>query len=718
MAVDFLTGTRTSRVMTSQTETEAESEAAETRGTPALGDPEYYFSRELSWLEFNERVLEEAIDARNPLLERLKFAAIYSTNLDEYFMIRVAALKQQIAAEVHKRSNDGRLPAEQLSAISTRLRLSLDRSGRLLHDRLLPELEAEGVALVRYLDCDDTTRSELEAVFSERVFPVLTPLAVDQGHPFPYISNLSLSLGVEIEEGGPEGLVRHFARVKVPPSLPRFMPVPAREGENRYVLLEDVIANNLGALFVGMDVKASYAFRVTRDADLDLQEDEADDLLRAIESELRRRRYGEPVRLEVESGMPEHLRALLLDALDLDERDLYAVAAPLGISSFWSIVGLDRPDLHDVPFTPSIPQRLVHEPDIFAAIREGDLFLHHPYESFDPVVQFVRQAANDPHVLAIKQTLYRTTGQSPIVGALMEAAENGKQVAVLIELKARFDEENNIHWARNLERVGAHVVYGLPGLKVHSKVILVVRDEPDGIRRYCHFGTGNYNEKTARIYTDLSLFTCRPELGADVTHLFNRLTGFSKTTTYDELLVAPTTLRPGFVDLIRREADHARAGRTSGIVAKLNAVSDARITQELYAASQAGVPIELIVRGMCELRPGLPGVSDNIRVRSVVGRFLEHSRFFIFANAGDQEIYMGSADWMGRNLDRRIETIVPVQDPAVRARITDDILGTLLADNVKTRWLEPSGSYVRRVPENGEATFCAHDFLLEKARSY
>jgi polyphosphate kinase len=422
------------------------------------------------------------------------------------------------------------------------------------------------------------------------------------------------------------------------------------------------------------------------------------------------------VRLEVEASMPPHLSAMLLEALSLGEVDLYAIDGMLGTNDLFALVGLDRPDLHDPPFTPAIPKRLVGVTDIFAAIREGDLLLHHPYESFDPVVQFVKQAATDPQVLAIKQTLYRTSGDSPIVNALVEAAENGKQVAALIELKARFDEENNIHWARNLERVGAHVVYGFPGMKVHAKVILVVRDEPDGIRRYVHFGTGNYNDKTAKIYTDLSLFTCRPELGADVTHLFNRLTGFSKTTKYKKVLVAPTSLRSGFTELIDREAEHARAGRPSGIVAKLNAISDARIVQALYRASQAGVPIELFVRGMCELRPGIPGVSDTIRVRSIVGRFLEHSRIFCFANAGAREVYMGSADWMGRNLDRRVETVVPVLDPAIADYICDGILDFMERDNCKTRWLRSSGSYIRRTPADGEPLFCAQNEFLESSK--
>ncbi len=682
----------------------------------SLDDPSLFHSRELSWLEFNDRVLEEAIDEHNPLLERLKFIAIFSTNLDEYFMIRVAALKQQIEAEIVKRSNDGRLPAEQITAISERLRKSLARFAKLLRGDLFPALERAGIAIRRYDELDERQRLALRDFFEQRVFPVLTPLAVDQGHPFPYISNLSLSLGVEMYETTEDGPVMRFARVKVPQILPRLVPVDADGGEAHFVLLEDVIAHNLDTLFPGLDIRASYGFRVTRDADLDLQEDEADDLLRAIESELRKRRFGEPVRLEVEASMPAHLRAMLLEALSLEDVDLYAIDTMLGTNDLWTIVNLDRPSLHDAPYTPAIPKRLLGATDIFAAIREGDLLLHHPYDSFDPVVQFVKQAASDPHVLAIKQTLYRTSGNSPIVGALVEAAEYGKQVAALIELKARFDEENNILWARNLERVGAHVVYGLPGLKVHAKVILVVRDEPDGIRRYVHFGTGNYNDKTAKIYTDLSLFTCRPEIGADVTHLFNRLTGFSKATRYEKLLVAPTTLRSGFIALIERETANALAGRSSGIIAKLNAISDKRMVQALYRASQAGVPIDLMVRGMCELRPGVAGVSETIRVRSTVGRFLEHSRIFCFENDGQGEVYMGSADWMGRNLDRRVETIVPVLDPTIRRDIREQIIDVMEQDTCKTRWLRADGTYMRRTVAPGEAAFDAQAALLRAVK--
>ncbi|HZT11240.1 MAG TPA: polyphosphate kinase 1 [Candidatus Baltobacteraceae bacterium] len=682
----------------------------------SLDDPSLYFSRELSWLEFNDRVLEEALDDRTPLLERIKFLAIYGTNLDEYFMIRVAAIKQQIEAQVHRRSEDGRLPSEHLLAISERLRISLGRQMHLLNETLVPELQQHGIRICRVAELDEERRAHLERAFDDQVFPVLTPLAVDSGHPFPYISNLSLSLAVELEEVTPDGVELHFARVKIPQTLPRFVAVePSAEGQRWFVLLEDLISHHLSSLFPGMEVRDSYLFRVTRDADLDLQEDEADDLLRAIESELQRRRFGEPVRLEIERGMPEYIRELLLKALELGHTDCYEIDGFMGLTDLFALATLpDYEELHDPPFTPAIPRRLIGVTDLFSAIRESDILLHHPYESFDPVVQFVRQAAEDEAVLAIKSTLYRTSGKnSPIVRALLDAADNGKQVAVMIELKARFDEENNIEWARRLERAGVHVVYGFAGVKTHAKATLVVRKEEDGIRRYMHFGTGNYNEKTARLYTDLSLFTCRPELGADVTQLFNALTGFSKITDYEDLLVAPVNLRRELMALIERETEHARAGRPSGIRAKLNAVTDGEIVRALYRASQAGVPIDLQVRGMCVMRPGIAGVSENVRVRSIVGRFLEHSRIYVFENGGDREIFIGSADWMGRNLDRRVETIVPVLDPLLAETIYGHILAVLFADNVKARELQSDGTYVRLHPSGQMPINAQHVFLTQ-----
>ncbi len=702
--------------MLSRTEIRAPGEVT---APPPLEDPSLYISRELSWLEFNDRVLEEALDERTPLLERVKFVAIYGTNLDEYFMIRIAAIKQQIEAQIYRRSEDGRTPSEHLLAISERLRISLARQMHLLNRTLLPALSDHGIKIKRIAELNEEQQAALERTFDDRVFPVLTPLAVDSGHPFPYISNLSLSLAVELEEVTPDGLELHFARVKIPQTLPRFVPVDsAPEGERWFVMMEDLIAHHLKALFPGMEVRESYLFRVTRDADLDLQEDEADDLLRAIESELQKRRFGEPVRLEIERGMPEYMRDLLLNALGLSTTDCYEIEGPMGLGDLLTIANLpEYPQLHDPPFTPAIPKRLIGVTDMFAAMREADILLHHPYESFDPVVQFLRQAAGDERVLAIKSTLYRTSGKnSPIVAALLEAAENEKQVAVLIELKARFDEENNIEWAKRLERAGVHVVYGFAGLKTHAKATLVVREEEDGIRRYMHFGTGNYNEKTARLYTDLSLFTCRPELGADVTQLFNALTGFAKITDYEDLLVAPVNLRREFTELIERETQHARAGRPSGIRAKLNAVTDAEIVRALYRASQAGVPIDLFIRGMCVLRPGVPGVSETIRVRSIVGRFLEHSRIVAFENGGEREIFVGSADWMGRNLDRRVETMVPVLDPLLAETIYGQIVAIIAADNVKARELQQDGTYKRLRP-NGKMPVNAQQVFLTQAQA-
>jgi polyphosphate kinase len=686
----------------------------------ALDDPSLYISRELSWLEFNDRVLEEALDAGNPLMERLKFVAIYGTNLDEFFMIRVAAIKQQIEAQVVRRSEDGRTPTEHLAAISDRLRDSLPLQMRVLNDELLPALESEGIRLRHVGELDEETQSALERTFDENVFPVLTPLAVDSGHPFPYISNLSLSLAVELEEATREGVELHFARVKIPPTLPRFVPIDgAPAGERHFVLLEDLIAHHLDGLFPGMHVRDSYLFRVTRDADLDLQEDEADDLLRAIESELRRRRFGEPVRLEIERGMPEYMRDFLCNSLDLEPVDCYETEGLMALSDLWQVVSLPGYDaLRDKPFLPAIPKRLIGATDIFAQIREGDILLHHPYESFDPVIQFLQQAAEDEKVLAIKATLYRTSGKnSPIVRALLTAAENEKQVAVIIELKARFDEENNIEWAKRLERAGAHVVYGFANQKVHAKTILVVREDEDGLRRYMHFGTGNYNEKTARLYTDLSLFTCRPELGTDDTQLFNALTGFSKVTDYEDLWVAPVTLHRELIARIDRETEHARAGRPAGIRAKINAITETEVVRALYRASQAGVPIELLVRGMCVLRPGVPGVSENIRVRSIVGRFLEHSRIYLFENGGELEVHIASADWMGRNLDRRVELAVPVLDPVMAETLASQVLNVLLADNVKSRELQENGTYRRLSPGAGAMPVDAQRVFLTQAQA-
>ncbi|TAM92628.1 polyphosphate kinase 1 [bacterium] len=668
-----------------------------------LDDTSLYVSRELSWLAFNARVLEEGLDAHHPLLERLKFLAIFATNLDEFFMIRVAGLKQQIDAGVVRPSDDGLLPREHVRIIREHLDPVVQRHVETLQHDLLPALAHAGVCLVSHGELRPEDRTALRRVFDDQIFPVLTPLAVDPGHPFPYISNLSLSLAVEIEDPRGDGESTHFARVKVPQVLPRFIPLQPLPGQPyRFALLEDVIGDNLAELFPGMRVRSWYRFRVTRNADLDLQEDEADDLLEMVESELRKRRFGAAVRLEADRRMPEYMLALLMEGIEVEAQDVYEVDGPMAVGDFLSLANLDIPELHDKPFSPSVPARLHGKTDLLAAIREGDILLHHPFDSFEPVVQFVQEAASDPHVLAIKQTLYRTSGDSPVVRALMEAVANGKQVAALVELKARFDEENNIHWARNLERAGVHVVYGLLGLKTHCKTTLVVRKEEDGLRRYVHVGTGNYNDKTARVYTDLSFFTCRSEIGADVTDLFNFLTGFSRRERYRKLLVAPVDLRPSLLEMIERETGHARQGRPARILAKMNAVTDHAVIRALYEASRAGVEIDLIIRGMCALRPGLPGVSERIRVRSIVGRFLEHSRVWYFANGGSERVFLGSADWMGRNLDRRVEVMVPIEDPPLRRWIRERFLAAYLADNAMARELQSDGRYVRCTPAPGE----------------
>jgi polyphosphate kinase len=669
-----------------------------------------YLNRELSWLEFNARVLHEAEDARTPLLERLKFLSIFSTNLDEFYMVRVAGLRRQVAAGVLATSADGMSAQAQLDAIEVRIRELAARQQRCLHGDVLPALAERGAKLVRYHELPAEDRVGIDAFFEREVFPVLTPLAVDPGHPFPYISNLSLSLAVEINDPDWEG--SRFARVKVPKSLPRWV---ATSTPYVFVPLEDVISAHLGELFQGMEILGCHAFRITRYSDLDVPApDEPDDLLAMIEEQLFQRRFGEVVRLEVQEGMPTHLRSLLMDELrdaadpdivPLGARDVHDGGSLLELGDLMSLASLDISDLHDPPFSPIVPLELRDpEKSIFDCIRERDILVHHPYESFGMSVErFLETAAQDDQVMAIKLTLYRTSGDTAIVRALTEAAQRGKQVAVLVELQARFDEVNNITWARTLENFGVHVAYGLPGLKTHAKVALVVRREPDGIRRYVHIGTGNYNSKTARTYTDFGLFTCKPDIGTDVSELFNLLTGFSRQKTYRRLLVAPANMRERFLSLIRREAEHARAGESSRIVAKMNALVDAEIIAELYAASRAGVEIDLIVRGICCLRPAVEGVSDRIRVISIVGRFLEHSRLFYFANGGKGEYYIGSADWMPRNMDRRVEAVVPVEDPGQHERLRT-LLETCLTDNRQAWDLDADGRYKQRTPGvDGEA---------------
>ena len=656
-----------------------------------------YLNRELAWLDFNARVLSLADRGDVPLLERGKFLAIFSSNLDEFFQVRVAGLKDQQAAGIGLLSADGLTPTEQLDAIRGRVHELLGHQDRIFLDEVAPGLGDAGIRLSDWAELDDDDREYMDDVFEERIFPALTPLAFDPGHPFPYISTLSLNLAVMVKD--PHTGERRFARVKVPDLLPRFVVMP--DGE-RYVPLEQVIAQHLESLFAGMEIESHHAFRVTRNADLTLEEEEADDLLAAVEDELRRRRFGRAVRLEVAAGIDEYTLALLMRELDLGPEDVYTHAAPLDLSGLWNVWQLPRPDLKDEPWKSVTPPDLVGTeegpPDLFERIRKGDVLVHHPYDSFtNSVTTFIRQAAADPRVLAIKQTLYRTSADSPIVAALIQAAENGKQVAALVELKARFDERANVAWARALEEAGVHVVYGLVGLKTHSKTALVVRQEEEGIRRYCHIGTGNYNEKTARLYEDLGLLTCDPQVGADLTSLFNYLTGFARQERFRRLLVAPGPLRPRLATLIEREAT-APAG-TGRITMKMNSLVDTEMIDALYAASQAGVEIDLIVRGICCLRPGVPGLSERIRVRSIVGRWLEHSRIFCFANAegpGRPSYFIGSADLMPRNLDRRVEAVISVDDPALQGRL-QQVLDVNLADDELAWTLLPDGSW-RKVP--------------------
>jgi polyphosphate kinase len=661
-------------------------------------------NRELSWLEFNARVLAEAQDYRVPLLERLKFLSIFGTNLDEFYMVRVAGLRRQLAANVQAAGADGLTPREQLERIDARVREMLGQVHACLHDDILPQLEARGIRLLSVGDLTPDERRALDARFDAEVYPVLTPLAVDPGHPFPYISNLSLSLAVDLRD--PERGNDHFARVKVPKSLPRWVPVEGRP--NNFVPLEAVIGAHVGRLFPGMQVLGWHTFRITRFTDIEIADtEEPDDLLAVIEEQVFQRRFGEVVRLEVQAGTPAPLRALLLDELretedpdlaPLTDRDVHETGPLLDVGDLMALATLDVPDLRDPPFVPPVPAPLRTDRSIFDVIRERDVLVHHPYESFTASVEhFIDAASKDDHVLAIKMTLYRTSGDGAIVRALSEAAQRGIQVAVLVELQARFEEVNNITWARTLESFGVHVAYGLPGLKTHAKVALVVRKEADGIRRYVHIGTGNYNGKTARVYTDVGLFTCNEAIGADVSDVFNLLTGFSRQRVYRRLIVAPSGMRERVVQMIEREAALARTGRPARIVAKMNALVDGETIDALYAASAAGVVVDLLVRGICCLRPGVPGLSDNVRVVSIIGRFLEHSRAWYFQNDDAPEFYIASADWMPRNFNRRVEVAAPVEDPALQASLLS-LLETCLADNRQAWELTADGAYARRHP--------------------
>ncbi|MEM9651385.1 MAG: polyphosphate kinase 1 [Actinomycetota bacterium] len=672
-----------------------------------------YLNRELSWLDFNSRVLAQAEDRRLPLLERLKFCAIYASNLDEFFMVRVAGLKDQVAGGVTSAPPDGLSPLGQLAEIRKQVDTQAARLQRVQLYDLIPALAEERIDLLDWDQLGLADRKRGTGVFEDRIFPVLTPLAVDPGHPFPYISNLSLNLAVLVVE--PDTGEHRFARIKVPPSIPRFISLP----DNRYVPAEQVIGAHLDQLFPGMEIVGGWPFRVTRNADLTLDED-AEDLLEAVELELRRRRFGRAIRLEIGDEMPEEVRDLLQRELDIDEEDIFSYQGWLDASSYWQLQSLDRSELK-VPMTPGVVPRRLRDlesgRDLFNKLRRSDVFLHHPYDSFSSsVTEFVRLSSRDPDVLAIKVTLYRTSGDSPLIDALIRAAEQGKQVAALVELKARFDEEANINWARRLEEAGVHVVYGLVGLKIHAKTVLVIRDEPDGIRQYCHVGTGNYNSKTARIYEDIGILTASPAVGEDLTQLFNFLTGYGRDVSYQRLLVAPSTLRPSLEELI--DGESVAPEGTGRIIFKMNSLVDARIIDRLYEASQAGVQIDLIVRGICCLIPGVQGLSENIRVRSLVGRNLEHSRVYYFANgrAIDRDegigtdddlgcFYLGSADLMPRNLDRRVEVCLRVDDAGCRDRL-HEILRVNLEDTAMAWELGSDGAYTRV-----DGTVNAHDEL-------
>jgi polyphosphate kinase len=653
-----------------------------------------FLDRELSWLHFNQRVLELAEDPDLPLLERVRFLAIFASNLDEFFMVRVAGLKRRITAGVAVRAASGLLPREVLESIWSMSRTLLARHSRLFHEDVLPALSAEGIELLRWDELTGPEQERTHDVLRERVFPVLTPLAVDPAHPFPYISGLSLNLAVMVRN--PASDKEHFARVKVPPIFPRFVPV----GGQRFVPLEDVIAAHLDQLFPGMEVIQHHAFRVTRNEDLDVEEDDAENLLQALERELQRRRFGPPVRLEVEESIDKHVLELLVSELDVSDAEVFHVSGPLDLTGLNGIADLDRAELKYPAFLPKTHPHLAEvesasPADMFAALRRRDVLVHHPYDSFSTSVQrFLEQAAADPHVLAIKQTLYRTSGDSPIIDALVDAAQSGKQVLVLVEIKARFDEQANIRWARKLEQAGCHVVYGLMGLKTHSKLALVVRDEPEGMRRYAHIGTGNYNPKTARLYEDLGLLTADTHITADISHLFNNLSGFGRTADYSSLLVAPDTVRTGIVARILEEIRHHRAGRPAAIRIKINSLVDEAVIDALYRASQAGVPVDLWVRGICAIRPDVSGLSETVRVRSVLGRFLEHSRIFWFENGGSPEAWIGSADLMHRNLDRRVEVLARIPT-AAHVEELGHLLDLGLSDHTASWHLDGDGTWTR-----------------------
>jgi polyphosphate kinase len=692
-----------------------------------LSSPSLYINRELSLLEFQRRVLEEAQDDRNPLLERLKFLAIFGSNMDEFFMVRVSGIRKQVEAHIMEVFRDGLTPPEILAA-TRKVSLELYKNAlHCLNKKILPKLDKAGIHLLDYHKLTDTQLKKVDDYFKEVVYPVLTPLALDPGHPFPHISNLSLNLAIVIKDNkGNE----KFARLKVPNTLARLVPIKRSSGAVRkdgtiphhhyFVWLEQVIMANLAALFPGLEVVAAYPFRIIRDGDLQLQEIEADDLLETMQQNIRKRRFASVVQAEIDETMPDHIRELLIENLEINQNDVYVLSDPLGLSTLWQVYNnVERHDLKFSVYQPVVPKVFENTAlagDIFEVIKQGNILLHHPYDSFHPVIDFLRAAARDPNVLAIKQTVYRVGQNAPVVEALLEAIERGKQVAVLVELKARFDEESNIGWARMLEQEGVHVVYGLMGLKVHSKVIMVVRREGDGIRRYLHLGTGNYNAVTSLVYEDMGLFTCDETMASDITDLFNHLTGYSTKHDFRKLLVAPFNLRNGLEKLIRREIEHARSGRKAHLIFKVNAIVDPRFIELLYEASQAGVKVDLLVRSMCCLKPGVKGVSDHVNVVSVVGRYLEHSRLYYFYNGGMEEIYMGSADLMPRNLDHRVEVMVPVENADDVRYLRDEILETYLRDNTRARRMQENGMYLRLEPPNEEKAIDVQEFLMMNSR--
>ena len=700
--------------------------------------PEYFYNRELSWLLFNRRVLEEAKDSSLPLFDRLKFLSITSSNLDEFFMIRVASLKDMVQVKYNKKDISGMTPAEQLAAINERTHLFVKDQYDIFNRSLIPALEKEGVhVLSHYENLSDKQSKYVDRYFTDEVYPVLTPMAVDSSRPFPLIRNKTLNIGAILrmkkdkaaggqfrdlylshgnKKKGTDSNDPDFATVQVPSVLPRFVEIPSEQkGEKTFILLEQIIEKNIGKLFVNYEIESVFPYRIMRNADLSIEEDEAADLLIEIERQLKKRQWGQAIRLEVEAGMDKRLLKKLRQELKIKEEDIFKINGPLDLTFLMKLSGLEGYDKLRTPkYTPQPAKWLNGEDHLFDQIRDHDVLLHHPYETFDPVVDFVKQASKDPNVLAIKQTLYRVSSHSPIIASLAAAAENGKQVTVLVELKARFDEENNIIWARKLEQAGCHVIYGLVGLKTHSKITLVVRKEEDGIRRYVHLGTGNYNDSTAKLYTDMGLLTCRKAIGEDATAVFNMLSGYSEPAFWNKLAIAPIRLRDRFTQLINREKEFAKKGKKAFIRAKMNSLCDAGIISSLYEAAAAGVKIELVVRGICCLKTGMPGISENITVRSIVGDFLEHSRIFHFYNNGFEEVYMGSADWMPRNLDKRVEILFPVEDDALKAEVIH-ILDIQLADNEKARILQKNGTY-RRAAKGGHAKLNSQKYFCEEAK--